>query len=68
MNLQPIGGPLITVTCIVCLKRGRSDTMLADLDGKPFKAYVHADECCKTLLAEVQLADEIISEIIKSEN
>jgi len=44
MRIVPVGeGRLCFLTCCVCGKRGASDKMLADLDGEPYKAYLHPE-------------------------
>lgn len=49
MNLQPVNPsyPSVGLVCCECGQYGKSEDMLADLDGPPFAAYYHKQ--CWTL-------------------
>ena len=64
MRLQKVGGPTLQLVCIRCGGRFSSASMLADLDGVPFRAYYCAP-CAAVRRAERMAADIVQGPIVE---
>lgn len=54
--------PKVWVQCCVCLRMGRSDQMLADVDGGAFEAFIHKDTLMGTTSCRARYEGDAVRE------